>query len=143
MDFIDNRKDKINFDVMGLGKTNAIFKNLDSDKYSNIEKVTAIKIVIDMETHNGITKDEILKAFNWLLLKNYIVTDTEGFIIGKKDGEIITGILDDLNNKLDYEEIVKHIISYILNKNDINNISSGYITLTLEDNDIKIKREKE
>lgn len=35
-------------------------------KYSENEKLTAIKEVLDMPTHNGVTKDKILSAFRWL-----------------------------------------------------------------------------
>lgn len=142
MDFIDNRKDKINFDVMGLGKANAIFKNLDSDKYTNLEKVDAIKTVVDMETHNSITKDEILKAFKWLLSIDYIINDIEGVIMGKSDGEILTGILDDLSNDVSYEEIVKAVMGYILKVNSLNEVHFKGITVKIEnDKDIIIEKE--
>lgn len=51
---------------MNIGKACAIFEQLESDKYSENEKLTAIKEVLDMPTHNGITKDKILGAFRWL-----------------------------------------------------------------------------
>lgn len=51
---------------MELGKAIAIFKNLYSEKYSDDEKAEAIRRVIDMETHNSITKAEMLYALNWL-----------------------------------------------------------------------------
>ena len=51
---------------MNCGKACAIFEQLESDKYSENEKLTAIKEVLDMPTHNGITKDKILGAFRWL-----------------------------------------------------------------------------
>lgn len=131
-----------NIKEMGLGKATAIFYDLESDKYTDLEKVTALKIVVDMETHNGITKDEILKAFNWLLLKDYIITDTEGVVIEKKDGEIITGILDDLSNDVAYEEIVKAVIGYILKVNDLNEVHAKGITVKIEnDKDIIIEKE--
>ena len=49
-----------------LGKANAIFKQITSDNYSEDEKLRSILTVLDMETHNGITKDMILKAFRQL-----------------------------------------------------------------------------
>ena len=49
-----------------LGKANAIFKQITSNNYSEDEKLRSILTVLDMETHNGITKDMILKAFRWL-----------------------------------------------------------------------------
>lgn len=51
---------------MNIGKACAIFEQLESDKYSENEKLTAIKEVLDMPTHNGITKDKILGTFRWL-----------------------------------------------------------------------------
>lgn len=51
---------------MNCGKACAIFEQLESDKYSENEKLTAIKEVLDMPTHNGVTKDKILSAFRWL-----------------------------------------------------------------------------
>lgn len=51
---------------MNCGKACAIFEQLESDKFSENEKLTAIKEVLDMPTHNGITKDKILSAFRWL-----------------------------------------------------------------------------
>lgn len=52
---------------MGIGKSYAIFKcQMNSDKYTEQEKLQAIKAVLEMPTHNGITKDEIITAFAWL-----------------------------------------------------------------------------
>lgn len=49
-----------------VGKANAVFKQIESDEYSEDEKLRSILVVLDMPTHNGITKDTILKAFRWL-----------------------------------------------------------------------------
>lgn len=51
---------------MELGKAIAIFNQIESDDYSDAEKIEAIRMVIDMETHNSITKAEILMALEWL-----------------------------------------------------------------------------
>lgn len=51
---------------MNIGKACAIFEQIESDKYTEQDKLQAIKEVITMPTHNGITKVEILKAFRWL-----------------------------------------------------------------------------
>ncbi len=51
---------------MNIGKACAIFEQIASDKYSERDKLQAIKQVLEMPTHNGITKDEILTAFRWL-----------------------------------------------------------------------------
>lgn len=50
---------------MKIGRACAIFEQINSDKYSEQEKLNAIRQVIEMPTHNGITKDEILNAFKW------------------------------------------------------------------------------
>lgn len=51
---------------MNIGKACAVFEQIESDKYSDDEKLRAIWAVLDMPTHNGITKNEILTAFRWL-----------------------------------------------------------------------------
>ena len=50
---------------MTLTKAICIFKNIENAEYSNSEKLESLAIVLDMPTHNSITKDEILKAFRW------------------------------------------------------------------------------
>lgn len=50
---------------MNIGKACAIFEQIQKEKYSDNEKLWAIKDVLDMPTHNGITKDTILNTFKW------------------------------------------------------------------------------
>lgn len=57
--------------VMTLTKAICIFKDIENAKYSTTEKLESLSMVLDMPTHNCITKDEILKAFRW-----YAFTDT-------------------------------------------------------------------
>ena len=52
---------------MELGKATAIFRNIYLSEESEENKKLAIKTVVDMETHNGITKREILNALDWLI----------------------------------------------------------------------------
>ena len=52
---------------MNLAKAIAIFAQIDSDKYTDEEKGTAIMQVAQMPTHNGITKTAMLKVVWWLL----------------------------------------------------------------------------
>lgn len=59
---------------MNIGKACAIFEKLDSQDYSIEEKATAIHMVADMATHNGINKDKMIDAIKWLLEQNYEVT---------------------------------------------------------------------
>lgn len=51
---------------MGIGEAGAIFNNIDSDKYTVEEKGLAIKMILDMPTHNGVTKAMLMKALKWL-----------------------------------------------------------------------------
>lgn len=43
-----------------------IFNNIFDDTYTIEEKGLSIRKVIDMETHNSITKGQMLKAMNWM-----------------------------------------------------------------------------
>lgn len=56
---------------MNLGKAIAIFNQIESDKYTDAEKMEAIRMTIDMETHNSILKVNVLKALNWLWFHYY------------------------------------------------------------------------
>ena len=60
---------------MNIGKAFAIFKNINSDKYTYYEKVEAIELVLQAETHNSITKSEFKEAFKWLW--NRLTTGSE------------------------------------------------------------------
>lgn len=51
---------------MNIGKAYAIFRQLDSKEYTLKEKGFAIHQVLDLATHNGITKVELLNALRWL-----------------------------------------------------------------------------
>ena len=64
------REPRNNF-IMEIGKASGIFRNINSPKYSNEEKILAIRIVIDMETHNSFTKDNLLEVLGWLWNNNY------------------------------------------------------------------------
>lgn len=52
---------------MSLGTACAIFHNIDNPDISEEEKAAAIFKVINMETHNSVTKASMLKALRWLL----------------------------------------------------------------------------
>ncbi len=51
---------------MSISMARTIFANLFDSKYSIEEKGTAIRTVIDMETHNSITKCQMLVCMNWM-----------------------------------------------------------------------------
>jgi len=52
--------------VMDIGTAMKIFNNLFDDAYTIEEKGLAIRKVIDMETHNSISKSKMLVAMNWM-----------------------------------------------------------------------------
>lgn len=45
----------------------AIFKDIHSDETDVEDKITAIQDVIGMETHNSVTKNDMLEALRWLM----------------------------------------------------------------------------
>lgn len=51
---------------MNIGKATAIFRQIRNEKYSEYEKLVAIKKTLDMPTNNSIKKNEILDAFRWM-----------------------------------------------------------------------------
>ena len=52
---------------MNIGTACAIFLQINSGKYTDEEKGTAIHEVLKMPTHNGITKDAMLEVIGYLL----------------------------------------------------------------------------
>lgn len=60
---------------MNFGQAYKILNDIDSDKYTVEEKAMAIKVILDMETHNGVTKTVLLKAMNWLWNEHYELID--------------------------------------------------------------------
>ena len=45
---------------MNNGEAYAIFKQIESDKYTDSDKLEAINRVLGAETHNGIIKDDLI-----------------------------------------------------------------------------------
>ena len=56
---------------MKIGYARAVFEDINSDKYSEYEKAMAIYRVINMETHNSVTKASMLEAIRWLWDKHF------------------------------------------------------------------------
>lgn len=52
---------------MSMGTAYVIFQNIDNPDISTEEKAAAIFKIINMETHNSVTKASMLKALRWLL----------------------------------------------------------------------------
>lgn len=63
---------------MNLGTAYAIFKRINSSKYSDEDKALAIYEVMNMETHNGITKKELLAAMRWLWNRHFVIEQEGG-----------------------------------------------------------------
>ena len=51
---------------MGIGQARGIFENLDDCQQPIEVKGLAIRTVIDMPTHNSVTKEQLLKAMDWM-----------------------------------------------------------------------------
>ena len=51
---------------MNKGRALAIFENIENASESIEEKGEAICIVMNMETHNSVTKANMLKVIRWL-----------------------------------------------------------------------------
>ena len=51
---------------MNIGMARAIFDNLDNCKQPMEVKGLAIRKIIDMETHNSVKKDQMLRAMDWM-----------------------------------------------------------------------------
>lgn len=60
---------------MELSRAIYIFLNIESDDYTAEEKGLAIKMVMEMPTHNGINKKQILKALEWLFYQHFTVEE--------------------------------------------------------------------
>ena len=55
------------------GRILLVLQNIDSPFFTDEEKGEAIRQVLDLATHNGIKKDEILKACEYLWNKVFEV----------------------------------------------------------------------
>jgi hypothetical protein len=51
---------------MSIGEAFVIFNDLDSEIITVEQKGLAIKVILDMETHNSVTKAMFMKALKWL-----------------------------------------------------------------------------
>lgn len=51
---------------MNLKKAILIFENIENPAFSKMEKTEAIAEVLELPTHNSISKAAIIKAFKWL-----------------------------------------------------------------------------
>lgn len=51
---------------MVLATAFGLFKDINNDGFTELEKGRAIQIVMDAETHNSITKADMLRVIRWL-----------------------------------------------------------------------------
>ncbi len=51
---------------MKLREARHIFKSVNSEEFTDFEKVRAIGEILGLVTHMSVTKDEITTAFRWL-----------------------------------------------------------------------------
>lgn len=52
---------------MSKGKAIAIFKDIHNEAAEVDEKINAVQEVICMETHNSITKADMMEVLRWLM----------------------------------------------------------------------------
>ena len=52
---------------MSLNKSFEIFHNIDSDLYTESEKLLAIEAVLDFPTHNSVTKATFINVLKWFM----------------------------------------------------------------------------
>ncbi len=45
----------------------AIVKDINTDDVDPEDKLTALQEVVDMETHNSVTKNDLIEALRWLV----------------------------------------------------------------------------
>lgn len=54
---------------MTLGTAYWIFRYIENTVYSDTEKIEAIKIISELDTHNAIKKEKMAEVIKWLLGK--------------------------------------------------------------------------
>lgn len=60
-----------------LAKAIAIVKDISSDKFTDEEKAEAIYLVMNMATHNCVTKTDFLNVIKWLWDRSYEYVEVE------------------------------------------------------------------
>lgn len=71
---------------MEIGRARAIFDKIDNETETVEEKGLAIRMVLDMETHNSVTKASLLKVLDWLWNQHFeLVPEVECFAQRQED----------------------------------------------------------
>ena len=63
---------------MNIGRAVGIVKNISNENYTDNEKGLAIYEVMNVPTINSVTKDELVKAIQWLWHKAFEFEDEDG-----------------------------------------------------------------
>lgn len=71
---------------MNARKATAIFKQTNENMYTDMTKLAAIYQVLNLPTHNGISKDSIIAAFKWMFDFGYELEIKDRKIKGEKHG---------------------------------------------------------
>ena len=61
---------------MNAGKATAIFNDINRPGITDIERGEAIKAVVEMDTHNGVTKEAMIQVIKYLW--NMVFTEEGG-----------------------------------------------------------------
>lgn len=70
------QQDRLN--RMTMGDAFIIFQNINTDSATDVEKALAIKKIVDLETHMGVTKKMMLEVIRWLLGQSFEFDDPNG-----------------------------------------------------------------
>ncbi len=54
---------------MGIGRACAIFFDIESSRFSDSEKLEAIKTILQFETINGVSKQRLVNVLRWTINK--------------------------------------------------------------------------
>lgn len=60
-----------------LARAIAVVKDISSDKFTDEEKAEAIYLVMNMATHNYLTKADLLNVIKWLWNRFYEYVEVE------------------------------------------------------------------
>lgn len=63
--------------MMNTGKAIGVVKDITSDRFTDEEKAEAIYLVMNMATHNFITKADFLNVIKWFWHKFYEYVEGE------------------------------------------------------------------
>ena len=59
--------------MLSKGEAYMIFNDIENSKYTNEEKVIAVYTIMNMETHNSVTKADMLNVIRWMWNSHYEV----------------------------------------------------------------------